>query len=89
MPLISSFYGILVYIYWLDNKHHNLPHIHVEYNGLEAAFSINEASIIAGNFPPKQTRLVQAWIEIHKEELLADWSLAIRGEPVFKIDQLR
>jgi hypothetical protein len=33
MPLISSFYGILVYIYYRD---HNPPHIHAKYNEFEA-----------------------------------------------------
>jgi hypothetical protein len=34
-------------------------------------------------------KLVQAWIEIHAEELLADWDLAISGQSVFKIDPLK
>jgi hypothetical protein len=34
-------------------------------------------------------KLVQAWIEIHKEDLMADWQLAVVGEPVFKIDPLK
>jgi hypothetical protein len=32
---------------------------------------------------------VQAWIEIHREELLADWKLAIEGQQIFRIDPLR
>lgn len=31
MPAISMFYGIIVYIYFLDNKKHHVPHIHVQY----------------------------------------------------------
>jgi len=34
-------------------------------------------------------KLVQAWMEIHKDELLVDWDLAVRGEAVFKIDPLK
>lgn len=34
-------------------------------------------------------KLVQAWIEIHKEDLMADRKLAVAGEPVFKIDPLK
>lgn len=41
-----------------------------------------------GIFPKKQTRLVQAWIELHREELQADWDLAMNGEPLFKIKPL-
>ena len=37
MPTISMFYGILVLMYFRDNKRHNLPHIHVRYQGEEAA----------------------------------------------------
>jgi len=33
--------------------------------------------------------ILQAWIEIHQEELMADWELAINGENVFKIDPLK
>ncbi|MFI0347559.1 MAG: DUF4160 domain-containing protein, partial [Chthoniobacterales bacterium] len=39
--------------------------------------------------PIKQRKMVEAWIEIHKEELLADWRLAISGQAIFKIDPLR
>jgi len=31
----------------------------------------------------------QAWIEIHKEDLLADWELAVTGQPPLPIDTLR
>ena len=34
-------------------------------------------------------KLGQAWIEIHKEDLMADWDLAINGENVLKIDPLK
>jgi len=34
-------------------------------------------------------RLVQAWIEIHRDELMADWTLAVNGQPVFKIEPLK
>jgi hypothetical protein len=33
--------------------------------------------------------LVQAWIEIHQDELMADWKLAIEGKEVFKINPLQ
>jgi hypothetical protein len=45
--------------------------------------------LLDGGMPPRQTRLIQAWIEIHREELMADWTLAIRGEALIKIDPLR
>lgn len=89
MPLISTFYGILIYMYWMDNKQHKLPHIHAQYAGEEAVFSIESGELLDGKMGSRQTRLVQAWIEIHREELLADWSLAAKGESTFKIEPLR
>ncbi len=89
MPLISSFYGVLIYLYWLDTRQHHLPHIHAIYAGDEAVFGIESAEVLDGKLPRRQTRLVQAWIEIHREALLADWSLAVVGQPVFSIDPLK
>jgi len=34
-------------------------------------------------------KLLQAWVEIHKDELMADWELAVSGEHTYKIDPLR
>ena len=45
--------------------------------------------MLAGSLPPAKLKLVAAWIEIHKEELMADWKLAVRGQPVFPIEPLR
>ncbi|MEQ1556153.1 MAG: DUF4160 domain-containing protein [Gallionella sp.] len=42
-----------------------------------------------GSLPPAKMKLVQAWIEIHRESLMTDWKLAVAGEPVFKIDPLK
>ena len=45
--------------------------------------------VLAGELPSGKARLVQAWVEIHRDELQADWGLAVNGEEVFKIDPLR
>jgi hypothetical protein len=89
MPVISLFYGLIISMYYLDNKQHNLPHIHVKYNEFEAVFSIPEGELLDGKLPNNKTKLVKAWIEIRQEDLMADWSLAIKGEPIFKIEPLR
>jgi hypothetical protein len=83
------FYGLIISMYFMDRKRHKRPHIHVRYQGREAVFSIVEGRLLEGELPPNKVRLVQAWIEIHQEELIADWSLAVEGQPVFKIDPLR
>ena len=43
----------------------------------------------AGQYPDKQLRMIQVWVDIHKEELLADWELAVSGEEPFRIEPLR
>ena len=88
MPILSMFYGIIIRMYNYDNRKHSLPHIHAEYQDCNAIFNIETGELIEGSFVDRKTKLVQAWIEIHKEELLADWNIAINGEQIFKIKPL-
>lgn len=89
MPVLSMFYGIIIRMYFMDNKEHHVPHIHAEYAGEQVVLSIADGTILAGKMSSSKIRLIQAWIEIHREELMADWQLAVDGEDVFKIDPLR
>ena len=89
MPTISMFYGIIVRLLYMDNKQHKLPHLHVEYQGMKAVVAIPGGELLDGEIPSKKLRLVQAWIAIHEEELMANWTLAVNGEPVFPIEPLR
>jgi hypothetical protein len=89
MPTISMFYGILIQMYFYDDKRHKCPHLHAEYGEHQVTIAIEDGTILAGSLPAAKMKLVQAWVEIHKEDLMADWKLAIAGEPVFKIDPLK
>ena len=89
MPVISMFYGIIVSLYFLDNVRHHLPHIHAKYQDEEAVISIQDGNVLEGSLPPGKMRLVLAWVEIHRDDLLADWELAVNGQQPFKIDPLR
>ena len=89
MPTISMFYGILILMYFYDDKKHSSPHIHAEYGEHETTIAIGDGAVLAGSLPLSKMKLVQAWIEIHREDLLADWKLAVAGEPIFKIDPLK
>ena len=89
MAIISMFYGIIVSMYYFDNRQHHVPHIHVKYQDQEAVISIPEGEMLEGTLKANKLRLVQAWIEIHQEELIADWELASKGETIFKIDPLK
>jgi hypothetical protein len=73
----------------MDNKQHNLPHIHVKYQEYEVVVSIPEGDVLEGSIPSSKMKLLQAWMEIHKDELVADWELAVSGEKPYKIEPLR
>jgi len=89
MAIVSMFYGIIVSIYYLDNKQHNFPHLHAKYQENEIIISIPEGDVLDGSFPVNKLKLLQAWIEIHKDELAADWELAVNGNNVFQIEPLK
>ena len=76
-------------MYYYDNKKHCKPHIHAEFGEHQATISIEDDELLGGNLPKAKMKLVQAWIEIHREALLANWRLAVAGEPVFRIDPLK
>jgi len=89
MPVISMFYGIVIYLYFFDDERHKMPHIHAKYQGQDASFSIVDCALLAGKLPVPKMRLVQAWIEIHREELLANWDLAVSGTAPFRVEPLK
>ncbi len=87
MPLISQFYGILIYMYRELGEHHNKPHIHIKYNEYEMSMTVN-GDILNGKLPKKQQKLVEAWIEIHKDEIKASWYALNNDDEVIKIKGL-
>jgi len=89
MPTISMFYGLIVRMYFFDNQQHNTPHFHVYYQDQSAVIEIPGGKVLAGGLPKSKLKLIDAWVEIHSEDLMADWSLAVNGESVFKIDPLK
>jgi hypothetical protein len=88
MPTISMFFGIIIRMYYAPDEH-NPPHIHIYYQEMKAVMNINTGEIIAGEIPGRQLKLVLAWTEIHREELLADWALCMNGEKPFQIEPLK
>ena len=89
MPTISMFYGLIVRMYYFDNQQHNMLHIHVHYQDDSAVIEIPTGKLLEGKLPRAKLKLVDAWVEIHQEDLMADWTLAINGDSVFKIDPLK
>lgn len=71
-----------------DIERHRLPHIHAEYQGQIGTYAIPDGALLAGELPPNKHKLVVAWIEIHKNDLLTDWELAVNGKKPFPIKGL-
>ncbi|MHB8881026.1 MAG: DUF4160 domain-containing protein [Thermodesulfovibrionales bacterium] len=51
--------------------------------------AIDDGRVLAVDFPPRQLRMVQVWINIHRDELIADGELAVAGDEPFRIAPLQ
>jgi len=89
VAIIAMFYGIIVSMYYFDNRRHQRPHIHVKYQDQEIVLSIPEGDVLEGEMKSHKLKLVEAWIVIHQDELMANWELATQGEAIFGIDPLK
>lgn len=89
MPTISMFYGIIISMFFEIKEKHHLPHIHVRYQSCRASVAIEDGALLAGELPPRQLRMVQVWVDLRRDELLADWELAKEGVEPFRIDPLK
>ena len=84
MPEISRFLGISIYIYYDE---HNPPHFHAQYGDYSIIVEI-KTGIVRGNFPKIALRAVLDWHDLHKDELMKDWELAMVGSVLNKIEPL-
>ncbi len=89
MPVISTFFGIVITMYFFDNRRHKVPHIHVSAEGEGVVLSIPDGTVLQGSIRANKLTLAQAWVEIHQDELMECWNLAVDGKPAFRIEPLR
>jgi hypothetical protein len=89
MPKLSRFYGIIIRMFSEPSERHHVPHFHAYYGEHVAIFSITPVGLITGFIPQRQQRLVEAWAELHQEELSADWDLLKEGRKPSKIQPLQ
>ena len=75
----------MIKMFFNDVEKHKLPHVRAEYQGDVGVYAIDDGALLAGQLPPNKHKLVVAWMEIHKDDLLADWALAVNGKQPFKI----
>ncbi|OGL61150.1 MAG: hypothetical protein A3J27_02310 [Candidatus Tectomicrobia bacterium RIFCSPLOWO2_12_FULL_69_37] len=68
---------------------HHRPHFHAYYRDEVGIFAIDMVELLGGDLPRTQRRFVEAWAEIHQQELVDDWERLQAGRPPFKIEPLR
>lgn len=88
MPTLSMFYGIIVRMYAESGGQHKRPHLHAAFSGQEVVVDLN-GELIEGGLPKGKMKLLLAWMEIHRDELEANWKLLCDNEPAFKIEPLK
>lgn len=84
MPVISMFYGIVIRMYFDE---HNPPHFHAKYQDFEGVFSLDGDQSF-GDMPVKQQKLIAAWVQLHRDELEANWELMRNSENPYRITPL-
>jgi hypothetical protein len=67
---------------------HHLPHFHSYYQDEVAVFSLDPIDLMAGEIPRRQGRLVEAWAELHQDELIRAWQRLQAGGLPGPIDPL-
>jgi hypothetical protein len=89
MPELARFYGIIIRMFSEPNIQHHTPHFHAYYQDEVAVFSINPVELIGGSLSRRQQRFVEAWAELHEEELMNDWRLLQSGKKPVSIEPLK
>ena len=89
MPEISRFFGIIIRMYVEPHAPHNRPHLHAYCQEYVGVYTIDTIELIAGQLPRRQHRLIEAWAELHQEELRVNWNRLQSGQAPFKISPLR
>lgn len=89
MPEISRFFGIIIRMFSEANVPHHHAHFHAYYQDSTAVYTIEPVELIEGQLPRRQQRLVEAWAELHKDELMKDWQRLADGTRPLPIEPLR
>lgn len=85
MPTVSTFYGIIIRMFF---EEHAPPHFHAQYGEYKAEINIQTLEIMVGKLPRRALNLVLDWAELHQDELLSDWEKCRLHQPPNKIKPL-
>jgi hypothetical protein len=80
MPELSRFFGIIIRMYMEAGVQHNKAHFHAYYQDSVAVYSFEPIELVSGELPKRQQRMVEAWAELHQEELMENWRRLQSGQ---------
>lgn len=89
VPELSRFFGIIIRMFSEVGAQHHVAHFHAYYQDEVGIFSVDPVELIAGSFPRRQRRLVEAWAELHQNDLAADWEMLEQGRIPRPIEPLK
>lgn len=85
MPTISTFYGIVIQMFW---KEHPPPHFHALYAEHEVLVNIHTLEVIKGFLPKRAMVMVLEWANEHRPELMEAWNQCAQMQSPQKIEPL-
>jgi Domain of unknown function (DUF4160) len=88
MPRVSAFYGIVIGMFWDEERHRGRPHFHARCGDHEASYDIETLEPIVGRLPRRADKLVVRWGRLHRDELRHNWQLLRTRQAPFPIDPL-
>ncbi len=85
MPIVSTFFGIVIRMFYKD---HEPPHFYAEHQGQQAKCNF-AGEIIAGSIRSRTARqLIRRWALSHRRELEGNWERMKGGRPLERIAPL-
>jgi hypothetical protein len=85
MPVISTFFGIVIRMFFQE---HRPPHFHAEHEGQQAAFDF-AGELVAGDLRSGVAkRLIREWALQHRAQLEANWAAMEAGRSLERIEPL-
>ena len=74
-----------------DSDQHSAPYYHAYYGDQDAYLGL-DGEIILGSLPKKQSAFVRAWAMLqllNEDDLTTNWSLAVNGEEILRIEPIK
>jgi hypothetical protein len=85
MPIISTFFGIVIRMYYQE---HEPGHFHAEYQGQQATFLFSGEPLAGEISAGTARRLIREWAALHRADLEANWVRIKEGHTLERIRPL-